>query len=176
MSLTDKQIANWKINLLFVVAGVIPAFILNITTYLWLIPSKEKSLHQYELIEQKVSKLYQPMMLATGYGNLSLASDIPFHKVLHLLEDYGHLADREVMDKFIEFLKLCRFAGYDDLSSGTMLQKSIPESIIKGILRRGDPPLKWTSSSLKEAIKADEEFHIILKKFYEQAYNKFIKS
>jgi len=169
----DEQQSNWGINLLFLFVGSAMTLILTIATHLWLIPSQEKRLHRYEQIEQKVSKLYQPMMLATGYGNLSLASDIPFYKVLHILEDYGHLADQEVIDKFIEFLKLCRFADYDDLSSGTSLQNPIPEGIIKEILRRGDPPLKWTGNSLEEANKVDEEFHIILKKYYEQAYKNF---
>lgn len=172
----DKHQSNWKINLIFLFAGSIMTLILTIATHLWLIPYQEKRLHQYELIEQKVSKLYQPLMLATGYGNLSLASDIPFYKVLHILEEYGYLADQEVIDVYIEFLKLCRFANYDDLSKGTMLQKPIPEGVILEIIRRGDPPLKWTASSLKTANEVDKKFHVILKRYYKQAYNDFIKS
>ena len=169
----DKHQSNWKINLLFLFIGSALAIIPDTANHLWLVPYQEKRLHRYEQIEQKVSKLYQPMLLATGYGNLSLTGDIPFYKVLHLFEDYGYLADHEVIDKFIEFLKLCRFANYDDLSNGTGIQKPIPEDIIKEIIRRGDPPLEWTASTLKEANKVDKEFNIVLKKYYEQAYKDF---
>ena len=45
--------------------------------------------------------------------------------------------------------------------------------IIKEIIRRGNPPLKWTASSLEEANKVDKEFHTLLKKYYEKAYKDF---
>lgn len=79
------------------VTGTVIALVGTIIAHVWLIPAQEKKLHKYELAEQKVSKIYQPIMLSTGCGNLTLTSDITFRKARRILEQYGHLADQEVI-------------------------------------------------------------------------------
>ncbi len=96
---------NFWPTLIAVLGGGLLPVVAAIATHLWLIPVQEKRLHKYEMAEQKVSKLYQPMLLATGYGSFSITSDIPFHKVWGILGQYGHLAEQEVMDEFLNILK-----------------------------------------------------------------------
>ena len=175
----SKSSSGWQ-NLLFIIAGSVLTLVGTVITHLWLIPAQEKSLHRYELLEQKVSKLYQPILLATGYGNLSLTSDITFHKVRHILEEYGHLADQEVMSKYIEFLKLCKFANYSDalISEGVPyngLEFPKPEELIIEAFKRGDLPLKWDSKKLNEALKVEKEFQEVLSQYYDKAYTEFVQ-
>ena len=174
----NVQYPKWKDawqTILYVIIGSVLTLTMTILTHLWLIPAQEKRLHGYELAEQKVSKLYQPILLATAHGNSSITSPATFNKVWHILEEYGHLADPEFIDKFIEFFKLCKFAGYDDLSKGTMLQKPFPENIIIEIIKKGDQMLMWSASSLEDALKVEKGFHAVLLKYYERAKKEFIE-
>ena len=165
--------SSWQ-TLIMVVIGSVLTLILTVVTHLWLIPSQEKRMHRYELAEQKVSKLYQPILLSTGYGNLTLTSPGPFMEVKKTLKEYGHLADEEVIDKFIDFLKLCDFANYEDLTKGSSLQKPLPDDIILEIIRKGDPVLKWDSTSLANALKVEKEFYSVVRKYYKKAYEDFM--
>lgn len=170
--------SGWQ-NIFYIVIGSVLTLILTIVTHVWLIPAQEKSLHKYELAEQKVSKLYQPILLATGYGNLSLTSDITFHKVRRTLEEYGHLADQEVIYKFIQFLKLCKFGSYSDVkeldstwAKGPALH--MPDTLIIEAFKRGDLPLMWDHGKLNEALKVEKEFQEVLSNRYEKAYKEFM--
>jgi hypothetical protein len=171
-----KEKINNKINwptLLSVIIGGVMTLIGSIVTQLYLVPMKEIKTHQYALVESKLSKLYQPLLLATGYGNFSITSDIPFWKVYSILENYGYLADADFMGKYVEFLKFCRFARYDDLKEGGLIQRPLPESIIVEIIKQGKPPLKWDADSLENALKIEKEFTSLLIKFHEKAFKDF---
>jgi hypothetical protein len=164
----------WPTLIAVLVGGLLPV-VAATATHLLLIPAQEKRIHEYEMAEQKVSKLYQPMLLATGYGRFSIASDIPFYKVLGILEQFGHLADQEVMDKHLSFLEHCKFAGYDEIVRGLTPTKAPPEKLIIEVLKERKPPLKWTSDSLKVALEAEKEFLTSLKIHYQRANYDYVK-
>jgi hypothetical protein len=164
-------------SFLFIIAGSVLALIGTIITNLWLIPAQEKRIHKYELAEQKVSKLYQPILFSTGYGNVTMTSDIPFYKVKRILENYGYLADQEVIEKFLEFQKLCVFADYDELVERTDMKgivRGLPDSVLVEILKTGNMPLKWHTDSLESALKVEKEFQEVLSRYYKKAYDEFM--
>jgi len=75
--------------------------------------------------------------------------------------------------KYVAFCGLCRFADFNDLSSGTLFPKPISNEIIVEIVRQQKPPLKWSADSLKKALKAEKEFNEVLLQRYEKAREAF---
>ena len=159
---------------LLIVLGAFIAFIGTVFTELWLGPAKQAKIHQHEIIEHRLSKLYAPLVLATGKGAFSMTSDLVFYKVQNIMDDYSYLADSEVVDKYIKFVSLCRFAGYEDLRTGTSIHKPLSSDVILEIVKQRKPPLKWTPSSLKEAIQMEKDFNIVLLKYYDSARKRYL--
>jgi hypothetical protein len=91
-------------DLFLVLVGAIIALFGTVLTELWLIPVRQQKLHHQELLENRLSRLYTPLFLATGKGEFSMTGDIIFYKVREIMDQYGYLADQQVMDKYIEFL------------------------------------------------------------------------
>ena len=104
-----------------------------------------------------------------------MTSDLVFYKVQDIMDEYGYLADPEVVDKHIEFVSLCKFAGYEDLRTGSLIQKPIPNEVVLEIVKQKRPPLKWTANSLEEAIRVEKEFNRILLKHYDGSRHSFLK-
>jgi len=103
-----------------------------------------------------------------------MTSDLVFYKVQGIMDEYSHLADSEVVDKYIEFVSLCRFAGYEDLRTGSSIQKPFPNDLILEIVKQKNPPLKWTANSLEEAVRVEKDFNRILLKHYDRARHSFL--
>ena len=160
-------------DLLLILVGAFTALFGTILTELWLIPVKQSKLHQYELIEKRMSMLYTPLIIATASGQLSMIGDLVFHKVYEIMEEHGYLADEEVMNKYLEFLGLCMFASYDDLKEGSVFSQPLPSDVIIEVVRQRKPPLKWSADSLEKAIKVEKEFIQLLLKYYEEARKTF---
>jgi hypothetical protein len=161
-------------DLILILMGAIIALLSTVLTELWLIPAKQEKLHHQELLENRLSRLYTPLILATGKGEFSMTGDIIFYKVREIMDQYGYLADQEVMDKYIEFFGLCRFASYDDLRRGSFLSKPLPNDVIVEIVKQGRPPLKWDADSLDKAIQVEKDFNQILLKHYKRARDTFL--
>jgi len=164
-----------------IATGSILTLILTIITHLWLIPSQEKRMHRYEMAEQKVSKFYQPILIATANGNLTITSDVVFHKVRRIMEEYSHLADKEVTDKFIAFYKLCEFADLKDMimqlteyMALSQRKRALPEVVLAEIIKNKELPLKWHVGNLENALEAEKAFQTVLKEYYQKAYEDFI--
>jgi len=86
-------------DLVLVLVGALTALVGTILTELWLIPAKQHRLHQAQLMEDRLSKLYTPLVLATGMGQFSITGDIVFFKVREIMTASGYLADDEVIKK-----------------------------------------------------------------------------
>ena len=168
----DKR--PWVHDLILVLVGAAIALSSNVLNELWLIPRKQQKLHHQELLENRLSRLYTPLILATDKGQFSMTRDITFYKVREIMDQYGYLADQEVMNKYIEFFSLCRFASYDDLRGGSSLSKPLPNDVIIEIVKQGKPPLKWGADSLEKAIKLEKEFNQVLLKHYKRAREAFL--
>jgi hypothetical protein len=181
---TKAKISSAWSTVLAIFLGGILTLSSTVITYLWLIPSQEKKIHQYELAEHKVSRLYQPILIATGYGNFSLTSDVTFHKVRRIMEEFSYLADKEVTDRYIDFLKHCQFMNMAEML-GTMPwsldldwvpgKRQLPESVIAEFVRTTHLPLKWTGSKLEKALAVEKEFQKALLKYYAKAYREFLE-
>jgi hypothetical protein len=102
-----------------------------------------------------------------------MTGEITFYKVQGIMNDHGYLADQEVMDKYIEFVGLCRFASYDDLKAGSLVQKPLPGDVIIEIVKQRRPPLKWDADSLEKAIQVEKDFNEVLLKHYKRARKTF---
>jgi hypothetical protein len=59
--------------------GAIIALLSTMLTELWLTPAKQHKLHQQELMENRLSRLYSPLILATGKGQFSMTGDLIFY-------------------------------------------------------------------------------------------------
>ncbi len=160
-------------DLLLVLLGAIIALLSTVLTELWLIPTKQQKLHHQELLENRLSRLYTPLILATGKGQFSMTGDIVFYKVREIMDQYGYLGDQEVINKYIDFFALCRFANYDDLRRGSSLSKPLPDDVIIEIVKQRRPPLKWDEDSLKKATQVEKDFNQVLLKHYKRAREAF---
>jgi len=89
------------------------------------------------------------------------------------MEEYGYLADDEMMNKYLEFVGLCRFTGYDDLKEGSPISKPLPIDVIIEVVRQRKPPLEWTADSLEKAIKVEKEFIELLLMDYDKSRKTF---
>lgn len=154
---------------LYLIIGAMLTFGGTVFSELYLIPSKEMRVSLNKQREYRLSKLYQPLLLATKYGNFSMTSDLIFYEIDQIMKNYGYLADQEVIDKYIEFTKVCRFAGYEDLVRGVSFKPGLSENVILEIIKQRKPPLMWTANSLESAVKIEKEFHELLVKYYEKA-------
>lgn len=168
---SNKKLRVYDLVLIFV--GSIITLFGTVISELWLIPAKQHKLHQTELIENRLSKLYTPLIIATGKGQFSMTSDIVFYRVYEIMESYGYLADKEIVDKYIEFIDLCRFADYNELKEGASLPMPLSNDIIIEIIKQRKPPLKWTSESLRKALHAEKRFIRLLLKHYNEAQQSF---
>jgi hypothetical protein len=137
--------------------------------------SQQEKTHLRELLEDRLSKLYQPLMLATCNGKCSLVGDITFYKVYDIMEKHGYIAAPELMEKYLSFLSLCEFAGYEDLQRGSLVQGPPPPDVLLEIIRGKLFPLKYGSVLFKKMNAADKEFQAELKKCYEDAYEGFAR-
>ena len=81
----------------FVLVGAITALFGTLLPELWFIPAKQHKLHQKQLMENRLSRLYTLLVLATGRGQFSMTGDIVFFKVQEIMEEHGYLADDEVI-------------------------------------------------------------------------------
>lgn len=160
-------------DLLLILVGAFTALFGTILTELWLIPAKQNKLHQNELIENRLSKLYAPLIIATANGQFSMTGDLVFYRVYEVMEEYGYLADDEMMNKYLEFVGLCRFTGYDDLKEGSPISKPLPIDVIIEVVRQRKPPLEWTADSLEKAIKVEKEFIELLLMDYDKSRKTF---
>ena len=77
------------------------------------------------------------------------------------------------MDKYLEFVGLCRFAGYDDLKDGSLISRPLPDNVIIEIIKQRKPPLKWDVDSQEKAIKMEKDFYQVLLKHYTGARKTF---
>ena len=157
-----------SIWLTLLVGGCLPLVTLIIDRF-WLTPKTVSIMHQRELLEYRVSRLYAPLVVVTAGGQFSMTSDLVFYKVLDIMSEYGYLADDEVMNKYIEFLTICRFASYHDLTQGSSLRGPLPREVVLEIIKQRRPPLKWTPSSLERAIRVEKEFYRLLFLYYRKA-------
>ena len=61
------------------------------------------------------------------------------------------------MDKFIQFLKLCKFGDFSDVKKWTLtiegLKFPTPDDLIIEAFKRGDFPLMWDDKKLKKHLK-----------------------
>jgi hypothetical protein len=90
------------------------------------------------------------------------------------MDQYGHLAEPELMRKYIEFLKNCHFAGIEDMKYQESYKGKLPENLkdnlILELVRQGKAPLMWDADSLEQALKIEKEMTVILQKAYEKAW------
>ena len=166
---------SWISGLAPVLLGALIAYLGTITSELWLIPAKQEKIHRNEIAELKFSKLYAPLVLATGKGQFSMTGDMVFYKVHEIMEEYGHLADEELVTKYIEFLGLSKSASYDDLKSGSPIQMPLPDDVVIEIIKQRKAPLVWTPSRLEKALKVEQEFNAILLEKYSKAREAFLE-
>jgi len=161
--------------LLAAVVGAVVSLAISFATNLWIMPLRDKQQRKFQITEQRLSNLYQPIMIATANGNLSITSDIPFYKVYRVMEQYGYLAAPKLMNKYIEFLNSCRFASLTDILSKGHTDPQITPEVIKEIikLRPENPPLAWTASTLPEALEKQKEFISVFKEEYQKAFHDF---
>jgi len=90
------------------------------------------------------------------------------------MDEYGYLADQEVMDKYLEFVGLFRFAGYEDLKAGSLTSRPLPDDIIMEIIKERKMPLMWDGDSLLKALQVEKDFMKLLLQHYERARKKFL--
>ena len=90
---------------------------ISYVTNVCIMPLRDKQQRKFQITEQRLSNLYQPIMIATANGNVTMTSDIPFWKVYRVMEQHGYLAEEKVMNKYIEFLGACHFASLGDILS-----------------------------------------------------------
>ncbi|HDH99019.1 MAG TPA: hypothetical protein ENF70_07820 [Deltaproteobacteria bacterium] len=164
----SKKASPW-LTVVYIIIGAAVSLTVTVLTQLYLIPSREIKLHMYQQKEHRVTRLYQPLLVSTGYGNFSMTAPGVFFKVNKIMESYGYLADQEVVEKYIEFLKLVRFVNYNDLREGNFIQKPASENLIIELIRQGVTPLEWTASSLEKALKVEKEFQNVVRKHYKEA-------
>ena len=124
----EKRPIYYDVLIILIGAGI--ALVGTILSELWLIPAKQNKIHAQQLIEYKLSKLYTPLIIATGKGQFSMTGDIIFYKVHEIMEEYGYLSDDEVINKYIEFFGLCRFAGFDELLEGSLFSEPLSRDVI----------------------------------------------
>jgi hypothetical protein len=159
------------------VVGAVVSLAISFATNLWIMPLRDKQQRKFQITEQRLSNLYQPIIIATANGNFSLTSNIPFYKVYKVMEQYGYLSEPKLMAKYIEFLTMCRFASESDIFSQSGIGPEIPLDLLKELTRivaeKEKPPLKWTPSYLEEALEKEKEFIKIFKEEYQRAYREF---
>lgn len=161
-----------------IAAALIGAFVslgVSFSTNLWIMPKRDKQQRNFQITEQRLSLLYQPIMIATANGNFTMTSEIPFYKVYRVMEQYGYLADNKLMTKYIQFLGACRFANLSDIVSKTYVYPKISPDMLKEIIkmRPENPPFAWTASTLPEALTKEKEFIGIFKEDYQKALQDF---
>ncbi|MCF8146400.1 MAG: hypothetical protein K9N21_21035 [Deltaproteobacteria bacterium] len=161
--------------LLAVILGGLVSIATTAILQLWLIPAKEWKGHIRELQEQRLSKLYQPLTIATLDGQATIVSDVTFYRVWSIMNEYGYLAHPELMEKYLAFLRLCEFAGYEDLKEGSFHQRPPPDELVLEIVKEKHFPLKYTAERLEKLNVSAKEFQSELKKRYREAYIDFTK-
>lgn len=155
--------------------GAVVSMAVTFATNLWIMPLIGKQQRKFQIIEQRLSNLYQPIMIATANGNFSLTSDIPFYKVRRVMEQYGYLADSKLSAKYVEFLKSCRFASLTDLLYKTEIGSRLPTDALREVIKIGSEsaPFAWTASTLPEALAKEKEFVTLFKEEYQKALRDF---
>jgi hypothetical protein len=161
--------------LIAVVVGGLVSIATTTILQLWVIPAKEWKGHLRDLQEQRLSKLYQPLIIATRDGEASIVSDVTFYRVYSIMNQYGYLAQPELMEKYLDFLRLCEFAGYEDLTAGSFLQRPPPDAVLLEIVKEKHFPLKYTADRLEKLNNRAGEFQSELKERYDEAYRGFIR-
>ena len=162
-------------SLVGALVGAFVSLVVSFATNLWVMPKRDKQQRNFQITEQRLSLLYQPIMIATANGNFSMTSDIPFYKVYRVMEQYGYLANPKLMTKYVEFLSSCRFASLADILTQTYVDPKISSDVLKEILkiRPENPPLAWTASTLPEALEKQKEFISLFKEDYQKALRNF---
>ena len=152
----EKKKDGFYKTILLIVLGSVLTIAGSVVSELWLIPAKQEKLRRQEIAEMKFSRLYAPLILATGKGELSMASDLVFYRVQDIMERYGYLGSPELIDRYIQFVMDCQFASYEELRSGGLMTKPLPKEVIVEIVKQRKPPLAWSAGSLEDALESEK--------------------